>query len=118
MDQLPEQKSEQAMLRPRLQSVLRIPAGEVDDTRFEKYVTWFHALMEKGAGVEARLVDASLLCVLEAGFVHKESRVVACVVRWLGLFAGSPAGFAIVSQSASTLGLLASLSASWFVRRV
>lgn len=65
------------------------------------------------AGAVRALLEAGLLSVLEAGSVQQDTRVVACVVRWLGLFAAHPDGFSAVAQHASSLAQLNNLATLW-----
>jgi hypothetical protein len=87
-----------SLMKQRLYSVVKIEPGEIDDTRWEKVVMWFGALCQDAVSsslltvrklVEELLV-AGLMQVIEAGLNNRDSRVVACVLRLVGLFVALP----------------------------
>lgn len=93
-------------MRSRLQSVVEVPYGEIDDTRWEKLVSWFESLFIPSsfssndpasshslASVVETLIERGFPSIVEVGMVHEDSRVLACVLRMMGRFCGSSLGF-------------------------
>lgn len=84
---------DETAVRTRLHSVVKIPLGEVDDTRFEKLTDWFADKCQSGKKAKEQVVEAGLFQILQVGLLHEDSRVVAAVLKMMGYFGSDPMGF-------------------------
>ena len=86
------------LIEKQLQALLYIPAGEVDDTRFERLHDILQKYCEQDEETLISFYNSGFIATINEGLKHEDFRVVAVCLRLIGEFGYSWEGFSLLMK--------------------